>query len=172
VRTLVLTVLGDDHPGIVEALARVIADGGGSWDRSHMSRLAGKFAGIVEVTVEEGAHRRVIVALEELSSGGALEVTVEIADSVEELPQTQLALHLLGSDRPGIVHEISGAMAALGVGIVELETETTSAPMAGELLFAARVVLQAPPDIEVDRVRAAIEELANELMVDVELSTG
>ena len=76
------------------------------------------------------------------------------------------------SDRPGIVHEISGAMAALGVGIVELETETTGAPMAGELLFAARVVLQAPPDIEVDRVRAAIEELANELMVDVELSTG
>ena len=63
-------------------------------------------------------------------------------------------------------------MAALDVSIVELETETTSAPMAGELLFAARAVLQPPAGVDLDRVRDALEELANELMVDIELSTG
>ena len=170
-RTLVLTVLGNDRPGLVEAIANVIADAGGSWDRSHMSRLAGKFAGIVEATVPAGRHHDVVAELRGLSDRGLLNVEVESADSTDE-PTAQVALHLLGSDRPGIVREISAAMAALDVSIVELETETTSAPMAGELLFAARAVLQPPAEVDLDRVRDALEELANELMVDIELSTG
>ena len=169
-RTLVLTVLGTDRPGLVEAIANVIADAGGSWDRSHMSRLAGKFAGIVEATVPEESHDGTMAALHGLSADGLL-VEVESAEGADE-PSPQVALHLLGSDRPGIVREISSTMASLDVSIVELETETTSAPMAGELLFAARAVLQPPATLELDRVRAALEELANELMVDIELSTG
>jgi glycine cleavage system regulatory protein len=171
VRTLVLTVLGDDRPGLVEAIASVIADAGGSWDRSHMSRLAGKFAGIVEATVPPDRHHHVVAELRGLSDEGLLRVEVESADGPDE-PTGQVALHLLGSDRPGIVREISATMASLDVSIVELETETTSAPMAGELLFAARVVFQPPAELELERVRDALEELANELMVDIELSTG
>ena len=51
VTTLVLTVIGDEQSGLVDALSGVIADHGGSWDESHMTQLAGKFAGIVLVTV-------------------------------------------------------------------------------------------------------------------------
>jgi glycine cleavage system regulatory protein len=51
--TLVLTVIGDDRSGLVSALSGVIADHGGSWERSQMARLAGKFAGIVVVSVPD-----------------------------------------------------------------------------------------------------------------------
>ena len=171
VRTLVLSVLGNDRPGLVEAIASVIANGGGSWDRSHMSRLAGKFAGIVEATVPADRHAEVVAALRSMSAEGLVQIEVETGVSSDD-GADQVALHLLGTDRPGIVREISAAMASLGVSIVELETETTSAPMAGELLFAARAVLQPPSGLELDRVRDALERLANELMVDIELSTG
>ena len=51
--TFILTVLGTDRPGLVSALSAPINDHGASWERSQMSRLAGKFAGIVLVTVAD-----------------------------------------------------------------------------------------------------------------------
>ena len=48
--TLVLTLIGDDRAGLVNAVAEVVARHGGNWERSQMAELAGKFAGIVLVT--------------------------------------------------------------------------------------------------------------------------
>ena len=53
-KTLVLTVIGDDRPGLVSALSARLNAQGALWQRSQMSRLAGKFAGIVEVVVPAG----------------------------------------------------------------------------------------------------------------------
>ena len=55
--TLVLTVIGDDRAGLVNALADVVTAHGGNWERSQLAELAGKFAGIVLVLdVFAGAH--------------------------------------------------------------------------------------------------------------------
>ena len=51
--TFILTVIGDDRPGLVSALSAPINAHGASWERSQMSRLAGKFAGIVLVAVAD-----------------------------------------------------------------------------------------------------------------------
>ena len=48
---LVLTIIGEDRPGIVESLAEIISDHSGNWLESSMSQLAGKFAGILRVSV-------------------------------------------------------------------------------------------------------------------------
>ena len=75
--TLVLTVIGDDRSGLVSALSGVIADHGGSWERSQMARLAGKFAGIVLVAVPDESAEALIAELGPLGSQGLLDVTVE-----------------------------------------------------------------------------------------------
>ena len=51
--SLVLTILGPDRPGLVEAVSQTIAKHGGSWQESRMARLAGRFAGVLLVTVDE-----------------------------------------------------------------------------------------------------------------------
>ena len=51
--TIILTVIGEDRPGLVSALSAPINAHGASWKRSQMSRLAGKFAGIVLVSVAD-----------------------------------------------------------------------------------------------------------------------
>ena len=43
-----------------------------------------------------------------------------------------LALELIGPDRPGIVREVSPALAERGVGIEELATEVVSGSWSGE----------------------------------------
>jgi len=169
--TLVLTVIGDDQSGLVDALSGVVSRHGGNWDRSHMARLGGKFAGIVVVEIADSRADALIDDLAPLELQGLLDITVEHAAGSEPADDsTVLALQLIGQDRPGIVHEISHALASSGVSIEELQTETMSAPMAGEQLFEATAVLRAPSDLDLDDLQALLEALANELMVDIDLT--
>ncbi len=169
--TLVLTVIGKDRAGLVDALAEPIAAHGGSWDRSHMARLAGEFAGIVVVSVPDERAHELTVELGMLSERGLLEVTVAIASAdAPASPDTLLELHLVGQDRPGIIRDVASALARRDVSIEELETSAASAPMSGELLFEASATLRVPAGTDPDDLRSALEDIANELMVDLDVT--
>ncbi len=164
--TLVLTVIGNDRAGLVSALADVVADHGGNWERSQMAELAGKFAGVVVVTVPDGRADELVAALEPLH--GMLDVMVQLGLD-EQPPSKRFVLELMGTDRPGIVREISQVLASHDVSIDQLTTSTREAPMAGGILFEANAVLEVQVGTTRDMLRAALEGVANELMVDIEL---
>lgn len=169
--TLVLTVIGTDRAGLVDALAGPITEHGGNWDRSHMARLAGHFAGIVVVTLPDGQVGSLSRTLENLTTAGLLDVRVAIANTTPSADDySEVALHLVGQDRPGIIKEIARALAAREVSIEELETSTASAPMSAEELFEATATLRIPPTVSSDDLRTALEAIANELMVDLDLT--
>jgi len=166
--SLVLTAIGDDRAGLVNALADVIAEHDGNWERSQMAELAGKFAGIVLVTVPDTRVDGFRDALRPLS--GVLDVQVAVGG--DQITDAQhFSLHLLGNDRAGIVRELSGVLARHGVNIDEFSTETWDAPMAGGMLFEADAMLEAPADLDEATLRVALESVAQELMVDIELDT-
>lgn len=167
----VLTVIGDDRPGLVSALSAPVTAHGASWERSQMAQLGGKFAGILLVTVAADRLDALAAELEALGSEG-LQVVVERTDVPPAEPAQRLELDLLGDDRPGIVAEISAALAEHGVGIEELVTDVRDAPMAGGTLFEARAVLEAPPGADLDHLRTVLEALGDELMVEVSLSSS
>ena len=171
--SLVLTLIGDDRPGLVSAVARLVDERGGSWQRSQLARLVGKFAGIVLVEVPDDAVAALELALGELAAQG-LTVRLERADALDHDARevVDVRLHLLGQDRPGIVAEISAALAGHGVGIDELATDVGDAPMAGGLLFEVDARLSVPVATDLGGVRADLERLADELMVDLELESA
>ena len=74
-----------------------------------------------------------------------------------------------GQDRPGILREISHALATRGVSIEELETECLSASWSGEVIFRATAELRVPADLSTEQLREVLESLGNELMVDITL---
>src|SRR5688500_7537246 len=106
--SLVLTLLGPDRPGLVEAVADVIAANGGNWLESRMAHLAGKFAGVLRADVPADKVDTVIQALRRLESRG-LKIVAEAAAGADDRPADQQAMNLevVGLDRPGIVREIS-----------------------------------------------------------------
>lgn len=166
---LVLTVIGDDRPGLVSAVSAAVSAHGAGWEQSQMARLGGKFAGIVLVDVPDGQLAALTEDLVALEAEG-LHVSVAPAGEPSEEVTTRLRLDLLGADRPGIVAEISAVLAARGVGIEELSTGVREAPMAGGMLFEVGAVLAAPPTVGSDELRPVLEALADELMVDLSLS--
>jgi glycine cleavage system regulatory protein len=180
--TLVLTVLGDDRAGLVSAVSAPLKAHGASWERSQMARLAGKFAGIVEVSVDTASVDALSLDLRALAGQGlsvhAERTDVGLAaatgraggDGADGAPVTRLSLELIGDDRPGIVADISALLAEAGVSIEELSTQVREAPMAGGLLFEAHATLTAPASGDNVVLRNALEELADELMVDLTLA--
>ena len=169
--TLVLTVLGDDRAGLVSAVSSPLRTHGASWERSQMARLAGKFAGIVEVSVASDAVDALSLDLRALSGEG-LSVHVERTDKDVAVPDgPHITLDLIGADRPGIVADISALLADSGVSIEELTTQVREAPMAGGLLFEAHATLVAPAGADGAALRNALEQLADELMVELTLET-
>ncbi len=167
---LVLTLIGPDRPGIVEAIAEPIARHGGNWLESRMAHLAGKFAGILRIDVPAGQEASLTAALGALEASG-LKLTIEAGPAAAGEPGARtFLLDLVGLDRPGIVREISHALAERGVNIEELTTDRTTAPMSGELLFRSRARVSVPPRTDPERLRERLEQLAGDLMVQITLA--
>jgi glycine cleavage system regulatory protein len=165
--TLVLTVLAPDRTGLVELLAQRIAAAGGNWEESRMARLAGQFAGILLVTCEAARSDELAAAMRTLEPAG-LQVTVRVVPAAPApAPGPTIQLALTGTDRAGIIRDVSRVLAERGVNVEELESEVTSAPMSGEPLFTARARLRVPPALPLAELRASLEKLASELMVDL-----
>ena len=164
---LVLTVIGDDRVGLVAALAETVSTHGGNWEQSQMAELAGKFAGIVVVTVPAERATHLTAALRALD--GLLEVSAYPGTDAgaEQRSWPLLTLDLIGNDQPGIVHEVSAVLSRHGLSIETMATDAREAPMAGGMIFEAHVVARVPPSCDPGAVRSDLEELANELMVDM-----
>lgn len=168
---LVLTVLGDDRPGLVDALSGLIEAHDGNWEQSRMAHLANKFAGILLVTLPDNRVQPLTHALRMLASEHHLNIAVESSQDEGQTPNNARVkrLALVGQDHPGIVHDISHALAAHEVSVEELESTTESASMAGGSLFRARLSLRVPERVTDDDLREILESLADEIMVDVNL---
>ncbi|MBI5898554.1 MAG: glycine cleavage system protein R [Rhodocyclales bacterium] len=165
--SLILTVIGDDRPGLVGELSAVISGHGGSWQQSSMAQLAGKFAGIVEVAVDADQAEALKVALAGLEG---LKVSAESAAMQKSAPRgRRLKLALVGHDRIGIVREVSQVLAHHAVNVESLETRTSSAPMSAALLFHATAELTADSGLDASALTQELERISNDLMVDITL---
>ena len=163
---LVMTVLGNDRPGLVSSLADMVASHGGNWLESRMARLAGQFAGIVRI---ECPSETVDSLINELQTPGTSGLTIlAVREQAEEpLPRRTLVVDVVGNDRPGIVRELSTAIVNAGGNIEELTTGLESAPMSGQSMFRAHGIISIPENSETTALITSIESLGGDLTVDV-----
>jgi len=167
--SLILTLIGEDRPGLVDSVSGILTDHQANWEESRMASLGGKFAGILLATVAEAKAAQLTEALYNLEADGLKVVVERCAASVPSQKFRTLQLELVGQDHPGIIHDISHALATHRVNVEELSTEVSHASMAGGDLFKAQATLHVPLDVDDSALRDALESLANEIMVDLSL---
>ncbi len=173
--TLVMTVIGADRPGLVQLVASRVADHGGNWLESRMCRLGGQFAGILRVEVAKERRDELVNALRTLEVDGLRVIMHADGDVFAPGPAASaggslVTMELVGNDRPGILRSVSGVFAAHGVNVEELASERVNAPMDGGVLFQAKATVFVPGNVKLSAVRADLEKLASDLMVDVKLA--
>jgi glycine cleavage system regulatory protein len=154
----------------VELIARIVAEHGGNWLESRMSRLGGEFAGIIRVGISADAEAALSAALSALASQG-LTVVWRSSGPEPQVSKSFAALELVGLDRPGIVRDISRALARAGVNVEDLTTSCESAAMSGEPLFKANIKIGLPASCDVGAIRRELDEIATNLLVDITLDT-
>jgi len=164
---LVITIVGEDRPGIVESLSGLVADNGGNWLSSSMSNLAGQFAGIIEISVDAGKQDALAAAIRALPG---LQVHSVVAEAPVEVGKHPMAeLEAVGADHPGIVHRLTEILERAGVNLLQFASWTEPAPNSGEELFHAVAEFELPPSVDLETLKGELEDVAEDLAVDIEL---
>lgn len=169
---LVLSAIGPDRPGIVDAISKLILDHGCNIEDSRMAILGGEFAIIVLVA---GDGTRIAKLQSDAAAfGGKLGLTVTTKPT--SAPGTRgakgsrrYAVRAVALDHEGIVHQIAHALASLGVNIVALESTTTPAPHTGDPQFILDMQIEPPAQLAEDQLREKLTEACEAVNVDVEL---
>lgn len=169
--SLVVTILGPDRPGLVSAVSDRATAHGANWADSVMANFAGQFAGIVHLQVPAANCAALMADLRALDSADLHIALSQALATPAELP-LRLQLDLLGHDRPGIIHSISSQLAKHGVSIDKLQSHIASGAMSGEQMFHMHAQLTVPATLDTEVLRAGLESLANELMVDISFEGG
>jgi len=164
-KDLIISVIGDDKPGIVEELADCIEQHDGSWAESHLSHMAGKFAGTIRAQVPSEQETNLTLALKTGILNADVRVDSALADSHDD--SATLDILITCNDRPGIVREISAKLAQSEVNVVEMFTDHEPAPHSGDLLFVARLGVKLPKGMSTDSLFDTLEEVSDDVMVDM-----
>lgn len=166
-KPFILSIVGDDKPGLVDAIASCVATNGGNWQTSQLTHLAGKFAGIVLITLPVAQADALEEQLKALSNTG-LSVRVSSAES-SSAPLTKASLSVIGPDRPGIVREISQAFSRRDINVLKLVSDIIPAPMTNEPLFQANIDISFSPEQDRLDLESALDLIADDMTVDIDI---
>jgi glycine cleavage system regulatory protein len=152
---------------LTQAIASAVLSAGGNWLESHLSQLGGLYVG--SVLVEAGDADALRAAVSAVDAQG---LDVRIAPAVETTgPEGQaVAFSLVGQDQPGIVHQVTAVLAGLNANIEAFETRMSVEPYSGAPLFHLDARLRLPPALDAEAVKAALETISAEIMVDISLT--
>jgi glycine cleavage system regulatory protein len=165
----IVTFIGDDRPGLVEQLSRVIENNGGNWHESRLSQLGGKFAGLIRVSLPADQGLTLETDLSALATSG---LSVRVTPSGEKRPSVpgrNITLTVLGPDRPGIVREISRALAQREINVLEMHSQVISAPMSAEMIFSAHIDAWIPETTDTDDLTDTLDDIANQMTLEIDL---
>ncbi|MBZ0070937.1 MAG: amino acid-binding protein [Gammaproteobacteria bacterium] len=118
-----LTVVGEDRPGIVAQLTAALYQGGCNLGEAAMARLGGNFS-VMLMVQHTGTLERLLALVDPVAQELGLHVH---GDRIEGhlhrhlIPDVRVTVY--GADRSGIVAQVTGALAAVGCNILDLQSD-------------------------------------------------
>jgi glycine cleavage system transcriptional repressor len=176
---IILSAIGTDRPGIVDEVSAFIFENGGNIEDSRMVNLRGQFAMMVLVGGDERVIGKIRGDIDELSRKSRLHA--EVHDAAEAAsanaatttgPDDGIVYRLTATtmDQAGLVHRFAHALRDLHANIESMDTHLISAPVTGAPMFEMEVILRAPEEAPLGKLRERIGQLCDELNVDWQLS--
>ncbi len=120
-----LTLVGEDRPGIVARVTQSLFEAGCSLGEASMMRLGGNFTIMLMVDCDrDQADLQEVLSPVVAALGLKLHID-SVGGGLHQHPNVQVRVH--GADRPGIVAQVAGALAECGFNILELESDVAGA---------------------------------------------
>ena len=155
-----LTLVGEDRPGIVAAVTDALFRGGWNLGEASMIRLGSSFT-IMMMIAGEGDVGRVIAPVADRMG---LHVHVDaIAGRLHQHLVPNIQVRVAGADRAGIVAQVTGALAECGFNILELESDVAGTAAQPVYIMNIQGYAEAP----IEDLEAAVSALGD---IDVRIS--
>ena len=159
-----VTVIGNDRPGIVAGVTKVLFDAGCNLEDVSSTILRGHFSMVLVVRTAEGVDAP---ALEEGLAPVAAELNLVVAarpveESDVDVPPATHMVSVYGADQPGIVFRVAEALARHGINITDLTSRVIGPDDAPVYALMLEVNAPDPSSLESD-----LASLREELSVDV-----
>jgi glycine cleavage system transcriptional repressor len=164
---LVLSAIGQDRAGIVQAISQSITECGCNITDSRMTVLGGEFAVIMLL----GGSWDAIVKLE--NSLSRLEKKLELIITSKRtenrmMTKNQLSymVEVVAMDHPGIVHDIAKFMSSYQINIEDVATSSYAAPHTGTQMFSMTMTISIPSELSISKLRNEFMDMCDDLNLD------
>ena len=165
-KSILISVLGDDKPGLLDSLSEIIASNDGDWIESNMSTVEAKFAGILRVNVPSKNADKLMKEL--TSSKLGLQIACEETAPVRLSDYKSYNIELIGQNHVGIINKLSHVLTYdLDANVEGIKTEIIDASMSGEQLFKAQITLHLPKSVDERLIKEKLELITDEMMVEI-----
>ena len=168
---LVITAVGEDRPGIVDEVSRILLNNDLNIEDSRMSILGGEFAIILLVSGDTASIASIQQQQTQLEQTLGLRLMIKSTKPRQTGNNLQpYSLNVVGMDHPGIVHKLARFLAQKNINIMNMETNSYPAAHTGTPMFAVHMVVNLPADIDGEALRDAFLQLCDENNLDAEFS--
>lgn len=168
---LVISALGADRPGIVDEFSNIIYDHDLNIEDSRMTILGGEFAILLLVSGELTALDALQSELPEIEQTLQMSLLAKPTTASNTIgDEIPYSVEVAALDHPGIVGNIAGFFSSRDINIVNLHTESYSAPHTGSPMFALHMTLGITAATNIAQLREAFMEACDELNLDAELT--
>jgi glycine cleavage system transcriptional repressor len=171
-RLVSVSVMGDDRPGIVAGVSRVLFENACNIEALSQTVIMGQFAMIVVVVPLKGSKTEALEkALEELAREMSLEIHVRWLNPEERLgfdpgETESFVITVRGADRPGLVYAITAILAEQGINITRLGAEVV--PMGQQLEYIQIYEVDIPRALDFSLIQKALRDKGAEIGVTVD----
>lgn len=168
---LVISALGADRPGIVDELSNIIYNHDLNIEDSRMTVLGGEFAILLLVSGKLTSLDALQSELTEIEQ--ALQMSLLVKPTTKsDITDNAIpySVKVAALDYPGIVSNITNFFSSRHINIVNLETESYSAPHTGSPMFALDMTIGVPADTNIAQLRETFMDACDELNLDAELT--
>jgi len=165
--SIVISALGEDRPGIVEALSQAILNNDCNIEDSRMSVMGGVFAVILLVSGQDTSLDALQQALPAIADKEQLTLTTrEAGERSETGSYLPYQVQIVAMDHPGIVNRLSQFFAKRSINIHQLETSSYSAAHTATPMFAVHMKIEIPANQHLTELRNAFYDLCDEYNLD------
>jgi glycine cleavage system transcriptional repressor len=168
-----LSAIGEDRPGIVAAIAKVLYETGCNLENSSMTQLRGDFAVLLLISLPESLKLETLKntlqpVIQKLNLAATFrELKPGEIENTSVPPVLPYTLMVYGLDHPGIVYRIAQAATEQKINITDLRTHVTKNN--GASLYSLILEIEIPNTATLLEFQKNLDILKQELRVDITL---
>jgi glycine cleavage system regulatory protein len=160
----ITTIVGDDRPDIINALAETTRSLGGEWIKSKVIRLDGQFAAIMKVAIDEARETKLKETLDQEFSD--LSFTHAPVRTIDPGHTTVYDLVLDCSDRPGLTKDITRVLYDLNLRPENLEVSRVPVFEMGDTVYSASMVVAVPDTMTREQLSEALSSVSDSCRIN------